>query len=107
MPAPNNVIDLPNRHNSHGPVLLVQAGRDSLINFEFILEAPWKACRLCGSVYQSDDDRLAYLYVYGGKGLVGGKFYIITEPDESAATYYGILGQQRRQRWLQLHNKRK
>lgn len=94
------------KDRTHGPVLLAQAGRDSLINYEFILEAPWKACRLCGSVYQSDDDRLAYLYAHGGKGLVGGKYYRIMYPDEVTASHYNIQGQQRRQNWLKAHNRR-
>jgi hypothetical protein len=87
------------------PILLAQAGRDSLTNYTFILEAPWKACRLCGTVYQSDDDRLAYLYAHGGEGTVGGKHYRIMQPDESAAAHHNAQGKQRRELWLEIHNK--
>lgn len=39
--------------------ILGQAGRSELTNLAFILEAPWKACRLCGDVCQSTFDRRA------------------------------------------------
>lgn len=42
------------------PLVLGEVGHKSLINFKFVLSAPWSACRICGSVYQSDLDRLAY-----------------------------------------------
>jgi hypothetical protein len=73
-------------------VLLAQVGREGLTNYKFVLEAPWKACRLCGSVYQSDYDRHAYRYSCDGETYT--------------AAYYNKLGEQRRQRWLELHNKR-
>lgn len=79
-----------NNPNSHGPVLLAQAGRDSLINYNFILEAPWKACRLCGSVFQSDLDRRAYQLAQDGEDIAAAALYI-------EAT-------QRRQRWEKAHN---
>lgn len=80
-----------NNPNSHGPVLLAQAGRDSLVNFKFLLEAPWKACRLCGTVYQSDFDRLAYECAQKG--------------DTDLASYYERQGKLRRDNWLLTHNK--
>jgi hypothetical protein len=73
------------------PILLAQAGRDGLTNYTFILEAPWKACRLCGTVYQSDLDRLAYEYQQNG--------------DDGQAVYFEKLGRTRRENWLITHNK--
>lgn len=77
---------------SHGPVLLAQAGRDGLTNYTFILEAPWKACRLCGTVFQSDLDRLCYKQQQNG--LVPQCY--ATEKEATA----------RREDWLKVHNKR-
>lgn len=74
-------------------MLLAQAGRDSLVNFNFILEAPWKACRLCGTVYQSHYDRRAYQYAQDGENV--------------AAAHYNMLGKERREAWLKTHNKLK
>lgn len=85
-------MELPNNKDSHGPVLLGQAGRDSLVGFVFQLEAPWKACRLCGSVYQSDLDRQAYKLQQDGEVL--------------AAAYINEQATQRRQRWEKIHNRR-
>lgn len=85
-----------NNPQSHGPVLLAQAGRDSLVNFKFLLEAPWKACRLCGTVYQSDFDRLAYFYAHGYEGY---------QVDTDLASYYERQGKLRRDNWLVTHNK--
>src|SRR5438552_2632345 len=78
---------------SGGPVLLAQAGRDGLTNFKFLLEAPWKACRLCGSVYQSELDRQAYQLEQDGEHY-------------DASTLY-LKAVQRRQRWAELHNRRR
>lgn len=79
-------------HPTKHPVLLGQAGRDSLINFEFVLEAPWKACRLCGALYQSDDDR--FCYQLQQDGLIEQAFIV-----EKGA-------RDRRERWLDIHNRR-
>lgn len=42
------------------PVILGQSGHDLLVNFKFVLQAPWTACRICGAIVQTDLDRLAY-----------------------------------------------
>lgn len=73
------------------PVLLAQAGREGLTNYTFVLEAPWKACRLCGTVYQSDLDRLAYEQQQAG--------------NDRLATYFEKQGRARREGWLRTHNK--
>lgn len=72
-------------------VILGQAGRGGLTNYTFVLEAPWKACRLCGTVYQSDLDREAYKAQQDG--LTG------------RAAILESLGKSRRETWLLVHNK--
>lgn len=74
---------------SRGPVLLAQSGREALTNYDFIVEAPFRACRLCGAVYQSRLDRLAYYAT-----------------DENDRAYYNLRGLERRERWEELHNRR-
>lgn len=75
------------------PILLAQAGRDALVNYEFVLEAPWKACRLCGAVYQSDLDRQAYAFYQNDEHYM--------------AQFIELAGRRRRERWLKLHNRRR
>jgi hypothetical protein len=45
--------------NPQHPMLLGECGHNALVNFKFVLRAPWTACRLCGAVYQTELDRKA------------------------------------------------
>jgi hypothetical protein len=45
--------------NPQHPLLLGECGHHALVNFKFVLRAPWSACRICGAVYQTELDRRA------------------------------------------------
>lgn len=75
-----------------GPILLAQVGHDLLTNFEFVLQAPWRCCRLCGAVYQHPADRQAYIEQQNGN-----MFLARLMEDEN---------KRRRDRWERIHNRR-
>lgn len=78
--------------------ILGQAGRSELTNMEFILDAPWKACRICGSVCQTEQDRKAY-ELHKTCHLLGNPFtHTLCELAESR-------GRQLREKWLKRHNR--
>lgn len=87
------------------PIALAQAGHESLRadpnnEFSFVLEAPFKACRLCGAVYQSTLDRKAYELQQRALRLQSNQ---VTQQ----ALLWEKDGRERRERWLELHNRRK
>ena len=46
--------------SSSYPVMFAESGQSQLVNFKFVLAAPWTACRICGALCQTELDRLAY-----------------------------------------------
>lgn len=75
---------------------------------EFVVEAPWCACRLCGAIYQSSLDRKCYAYGKEGRltrvddPLTGERYYI----GDPQATRTLDEATDRRKRWRELHEKR-
>lgn len=99
------------RHNKFAPAesLLISTpiGLDSL-GAEFIVEAPWSACRLCGAIYQSDLDRITYLFKQQGRiqeivDRSNGEIHFI---GDEHATRLLDDATDRRKRWRELHERR-
>lgn len=77
--------------------LLGQVGRSELTNLAFMLEAPWKACRICGAVCQTKSDRAAY-ELHQKCTLNGGS------TSHTLCALMEDRGRQMREEWLKRHN---
>lgn len=80
----------------------------STLGAEFVVEAPFSACRLCGAIYQSPLDRLCYEY------LKDHRLQEIVDRSNGESMFIGdehacrVLDEatDRRKRWRELHERR-
>ena len=102
MPTPTTT------HKPQEPLLLsTPIGLDSL-GAVFRVEAPFSACRICGSIYQTDADRLCRTYLESGR--IVEHFNSLTQESyftgDSQALAVLDLSTDRRARWRKLHERR-
>lgn len=100
-----------NKHKPAEPLLLATplGLHDSgLTGSEFVVEAPFAACRLCGALYQHADDRLTKEFL--DRGVLIEHYNHLSKESYFTGSGQAVLlleeSTARRRRWRELHERR-